>query len=346
MKIAIQHTEGGFSSEWIDYCKENQIPYKLVNCYDSDIVEDVAECDALMWHFHQANCKDILFAKQLMYSLQTSGKVVFPDHHTAWHFDDKVGQRYLLESLGLSLVPSYIFYSKEEAMDWIKQVDFPKVFKLRRGAGSSQVRLVENYRSAKKIVNKAFGKGFSQYDAGPNLKERWRKYSKGLNGFLDVMKGVIRFGYTTDFDRVAGKEKGYVYFQDFVPKNDSDTRVIVIDGKAFAIKRIVRKNDFRASGSGQIEYGRENFDNKTVSLAFQIADKLKSQCVALDFVYNNGNPLLVEISYGFFKGAYKECEGYWDRGLKWFEGPFNPQAWMVQRVIKEIEQKRLSSHPV
>jgi len=339
MKIAIHHREDGFSSSWINYCKEHGIGYKLVNCYDTDIVDQLADCDALMWHFHQANCRDILFAKQLLYSLQTTGKVVFPDFHTAWHFDDKVGQMYLLESVGAPVVPSYIFYDKEQALEWVNKTDFPKVFKLRTGSGSSQVRLIKERSAAVKVVKQAFGKGFSQYAATSNFRERWRKYRKGDSGLFDLVKGLIRFGYTTDFDRVAGKEKGYVYFQDFIEGNDFDIRVIVIDDKAFAIKRIVRENDFRASGSGYIEYEKKNFKTETVKLSFEIAKKLKSQSLAIDYVFRDGQPMIVEISYGYIKEAYERCTGYWDKELRWYEGKFNPQGWMVESVLKKIQRR-------
>ena len=113
MKIGIHHTKGLFSEHWIDYCKAEQIPYKLVNCYANDIIEQLADCDALMWHFHHASPKDFLFAKQLLYSLQASGKKVFPDYNTIWHFDDKVGQKYLLEAIDAPLAPSYVFYRKK-----------------------------------------------------------------------------------------------------------------------------------------------------------------------------------------------------------------------------------------
>ena len=99
MKIGIHHTKGSFSDRWIDYCEEKNIPYKLVNCYANDIINQMEDCNALMWHFHNAGPKDFLFAKQLLYSLQSSGKVVFPDYNTMWHFDDKVGQKYLLEAI-------------------------------------------------------------------------------------------------------------------------------------------------------------------------------------------------------------------------------------------------------
>ena len=109
MKIAIHHTPGTFSDRWISYCEEKGIPYKIVDAYSSDIVKQVEDCDAFMWHHHHANYKDALFAKQLLYSLQIAGKKVFPDFNTGWHFDDKVGQKYLLEAIGAPLVTSYVF---------------------------------------------------------------------------------------------------------------------------------------------------------------------------------------------------------------------------------------------
>ena len=70
--------------------------------------------------------------------------MVFPNFNTAWHFDDKVGQKYLLEAIDAPLVPSYVFYSKEMALKWLEQTQFPKVFKLRGGAGSANVKLVQD----------------------------------------------------------------------------------------------------------------------------------------------------------------------------------------------------------
>jgi glutathione synthase/RimK-type ligase-like ATP-grasp enzyme len=336
MRIGIHQTKGSFSDRWINYWEEKNIPYKLVNCYANNIIEQLADCDALMWHFHHASPRDFLFAKQLLYSIQSSGKVVFPDFNTMWHFDDKVGQKYLLEIMNAPLVPSYVFYSKQEALDWAGQTQFPKVFKLRSGAGSQQVRLVRNYTSARKLINRAFGRGFSQYPAWSNLKDRIKKYRRGLISLFDVTKGFIRLVYPTKFSKTSGKEKGYIYFQDFVPGNDSDIRVVVIDDKAFAIKRMVRENDFRASGSGTILYDKSLFDEQIISLSFELSNKVNTQCVAFDFVYHDEMPLLLEISYGFSPEGYDPCPGYWDDQLNWKQGSFDPYGWMVDLVVKEI----------
>jgi len=337
MQIGIHHTNGSFSDRWIDYCEAHKIPYKIVDCYKTDIIQQLADCDALMWHFNHQSSKDVLFAKQLLYSVKASGKMVFPDFETVWHFDDKVGQKYLLEAIDAPLVPSFVFYTKEKALEWSDHTDFPKVFKLRGGAGSANVRLARTKSEAIKLIHKAFGRGFSPYEGWSNLEERIRKYKLGKTTLFDVFKGIIRLFYTTEFARIAGRERGYVYFQDFIPKNSFDIRVIVLDGKAFAIKRMVRENDFRASGSGFIKYEKENFTDETVRLSFDIAEKLKSKCLALDFVYFKNVPLIVEISYGFVKEVYYPCVGYWDHDLTWHEGEFNSQGWMVEMILDNIK---------
>ena len=332
--IAIHHSKGSFSDRWIAYCKANEIAYKIVDCYQSDIMHQLNDCDALMWHINHQNSKDVLFAKQLLYSVQAAGKRVFPDYNTAWHFDDKVGQKYLLEAIGAPLVPTWIMYNKKDALVWAEKNSFPKVFKLRGGAGSANVRLAKTKSEAVQLIEKAFGRGFSQYDSLGNLKERIRKYQLGKTDIFDVIKGFVRIIYPTKYTMVAGRERGYVYFQEFIPENNYDIRVIVIGDKAFAIKRMVRDDDFRASGSGNIRYEKVNFEDTTIKLSFFLSCKLKSQCVAFDYVYQDKQPYLVEISFGFVKEVYDSCVGYWDNEMNWYEGLFDPYGWMVDDLLQ------------
>lgn len=335
MKIAIHHEPGSFSERWIAYCDENSIPYKLVNAYDSDIIKQVEDCDVFMWHHNHADYRDKLFAKQLLFSLQTTGKRVFPNFCTGWHFDDKVGQKYLLEAVGAPLVPSYVFYTKKEAMKWAEQTTFPKVFKLRGGAGSSNVRLVRNKSQANKLINKAFGRGFSQLNRWGNLKERFKKWRNGFDTFTGVCRGFARLFIPTEFSKLYIREKGYVYFQDFAINNPFDIRVIVIGNKAFAIKRLCRPHDFRASGSGNIIYDVNEIDLHCVELSFKYANSLSATCIGFDWLFSTERePLIVEIGYGFAVHGYDSCPGYWTDDMAWHEGKFVPQNWMVENILK------------
>lgn len=338
MKIAIHINNEGFSQRWINYCENNNIPYKIVNCYSNEIIQQLSDCDALLWSHNHNNYKDVLYAKQLLFSLEQSGKIVFPDFRTGWHFNDKVGQKYLLEQIGAPLVPSYVFYTKKEAMEWIKKNSFPKVFKLRGGAGSSNVRLVRSKKAAVRLTNKAFGRGFSQFDRIGYLKERMRKVAEGKDNLIGIFKGLARLIIPTEFAKFHGREKGYIFFQDFIPDNTFDIRVIVTGDKAFAIKRMTRKNDFRASGSGNIFYDRSAMDIRCVKIAFDVNKKLKSQSVAYDFVFKEKEPLIVEISYGYVSTVYDACPGFWDSELNWHEEKFIPQNWIIENVIATIKE--------
>ncbi|MFW5803700.1 MAG: ATP-grasp domain-containing protein [bacterium] len=339
MKIAIHHRVHSFSENWIRYCQEHAIDYKVVNCYDSNAVSQIADCDAVMWHFHHNHPADTLFAKQFLFSLQQTGKKVFPDFNTVWHFDDKLGQKYLLELSGVPVVPTHVFFSKQEALQWSNHASFPKVFKLRGGAGAENVMLVKDVQKARKLIKKAFAKGFRSKNRISFLKERiWHfKRDQSIQSFINISKGIGRLFIPGGAEKALAKQKNYVYFQDYIPGNDADIRVIVIEHRAFAIKRMVRKGDFRASGSGQIVYDPAAIPVECLRIAFDATKKMNVQCMAYDFVLKDNKPLIVEISYAFTQAVYKNCPGYWTDKLDWVEGHFTPEFFMIQDLIKSSD---------
>jgi len=338
MKIAIHKREGSFSDGWIVYCESNNMSYKIVNCYDSDIISQLEDCDGLMWHWAHWDYKAVLFARQLTYSLEQSGKKVFPNSKTCWHFDDKLGQKYLFESLGFNTVPTWSFYDKKTALNWVKDTKFPKVFKLRGGASSVNVKLVKTPAQANKLVKKAFGKGFKVEDSWNSFKDRIIRFKKDktFSSGVHLLKGIFRFFSPNLDSKMQNREKGYIYFQEFIPNNDSDIRVIIIGDRAFALKRIIRENDFRASGSGKIEYKKNEIPIECVKLAFDYQNKLKTQSVAFDFLLKDGEWVIIEVSYAFAHKAYEPCPGYWDKNLNWIEGDFKSEIFMIEDFISNI----------
>jgi glutathione synthase/RimK-type ligase-like ATP-grasp enzyme len=335
MKIAIHKSSWGFSAEWINYCERNNILYKIVHCYDSDIISQLDDCEVLLWHHHHSDAKDVLFAKGVLFALEQAGKKVFPEFNAGWHFDDKVGQKYLLEAIGAPMAKTWVFYEKKDALEWIEQTTFPKVFKLRGGAGSTNVKLIRTKSHAKKMVCRSFGKGFPAYDKWNDLKEQYLRFTQRRLKVLDFAKSIRRVFVSTRFAKTVGSQRGYVYFQEFIPNNDSDIRVITIGDKAFAIKRMTRPNDFRASGGGVIMFDKALIDERCIKVAFETSKKLNATAVAYDFVFDAGdNPLIVEINYGFAHQPYLNCPGYWDSELIWHEGKFNQVEWILEEYLK------------
>lgn len=340
MKIAIADRKGSFSDYWIKYCEEHTIPYKVVNPYDTDIVEQVSDCDAFMWHHHHASFKDTLFAKQLLFSLEQAGKVVFPNFRTGWHFDDKLGQKYLFEALGVQAAKSWVFYDKKSAYEWIETTDFPKVFKLRGGAGSANVMLAHNAREAKTFVKRAFGRGFAQFRGCDYVRDRYKAYKAKKITLKALIRSCGRLIIPTKYARMHAPEKGYAYFQEFIPNNGFDLRVIVIGNKAFAIQRKIREGDFRASGSGLISYNKELFSKELIKVAFSINERVRSQSLVLDFVQHKqtGQLYVVEVSYGYSVAGYAPCPGYWTKDGQHQEADFISVNWILEGVVDQLRK--------
>lgn len=337
-KIAIHSRNGSFSDRWIEYCGLGNIPFGMVDCNESDIMLQLASFDALLWHWDHNDVRASLFARQLIRSLEQMGMSVFPDTSTCWHYDDKVGQKYLLESINAPLVPCYVFYDREKAIDWIHRADFPKVFKLRGGAGSSNVRLIRDRSTALKICKKAFGKGFVKYPGYfADFQTKMDQVRQKGNYLEKVLRIPSTMGNIARRNWMSSMEKGYVYFQEFVPDNDHDTRITVIGKRAFAFRRMVRKNDFRASGSGVINHDPSKVDLECVRIAFETAGKLRSQSMAFDFVRgSNSDPQIVEISYCYSAPAVYDCPGHWDSDLNWNEGNMWPQDAILEDLLAKI----------
>ena len=338
-KIAIHHNKNSFSDRWIEYCLKHKVSYKIVDCLSRNILDDLKDCNALMWHFTHIQFEQYAKAKEIIKYLEKSAIPVFPNYSSIFHYDDKIAQKPLLESINAPLIPTHIFFNREDAIKWSNTINFPIVFKLSTGAGSSNVKLVHSESDAIKLINKSFGEGHSPLDRKALFKDRiWHiKRDKNLKSILGFLKGVARLVIPTKFEIISGKEKNYVYFQDFIPNNNSDIRIIIIGKRAFAIKRNVREDDFRASGSGSIEYSKDLFDQRCIEISFNISKKLNFNCMAYDYVFDQlDNPLLVEISYGFNKNVYYPCPGYWDDSLNWIEGFFKPEDFMIEDIINAL----------
>jgi len=339
--LAIHDSRSGFHPHWVDYCRTNAIPYKAVDCYASNIVEQLRDCRALLWHHSHSDPRDILIARQILFALEQSGLTVFPDFRTAWHFDDKVAQKYLFEAMDIPRLPTYVFVEKASAIEWASRTDYPKVFKLRHGASSSGVRLVHNEKQARRLIRRAFGRGFPVYSPWGNLKERVYKWRQGESTAIDLAKGVGRLFYPPRFSKVLGRQTGYVYFQDFAPDNDSDLRITVVGDKVYGVRRWVRPGDFRASGGGRTAYGPNQVDIEAVAMAFDLTKKLGSSCLAFDIVRGpDGCLAVIEVSYGFrFRG---NCQYFWDSHLNWHAAKFRPEHWMVEFVLNKLDRKEAS----
>jgi len=335
--VAVHHRPGSFSDRWLEYCSGHGIPSKVVDCYQSDIISQLTGAQALLWHWTHGSFQDLLMARHVIMGAEALGLKVFPNTPTCWHFDDKVAQKYLLEAVGAPLVPTHVFYTLEDALAWVRSTTYPKVFKLRRGAGSSNVRLVRKPGEMERLARKCFGRGFSPTpsftsDASTRVS-KVRRRGDLVGALKRAPKSLLR-SFRLRAEMLP--EKGYLYCQDFIAGNAYDIRVTVIGNRAFGFTRNVRPNDFRASGSGSIDYDLKRVDPECVRIAHEVARKVGTQSMAFDFLLDAGRPVIVEVSYCYMAAAVQKCVGYWDDRLNWHEGNVWPQDAIIEDLLATL----------
>ncbi|MBI5445199.1 MAG: hypothetical protein HY900_28810 [Deltaproteobacteria bacterium] len=243
----------------------------------------------------------------------------------------------MLEAISAPLARTWVFFSAGEARAFIRTADYPLVFKLRRGAGSMNVRLVEERKQAERLIRQMFGFGQRPYPVLERIQRgtaRARVKDPGKDPFLERAGRAARFLLQQTF--LTPRERGYVLFQRYVPGNDHDIRVTVIGERAFAFVRGVRPDDFRASGSGRISYlAPPDLPVDAIRTAFGISRALGFESMAYDFVRDPSTsaPVLLEISYSFQAKAVHDCPGYVDRSLRWHEGNFWPEDLIMDDLV-------------
>ena len=321
---------------WITHCQENSIPHEVINGYRTDTVQNLRKFSALFWNFNPWRYEDLLFARHILKTAEFMGLKVFPNENTAWHYDDKIAQKYILESIGAPMATTWVFYDQKEAMDWLGHAPLPLIGKLRRGAASNNVFLLHTRSEAEAYCKKMFGKGINPApqlfsDMGVRMN-KVKKLKSGKDVVRAFAKLAAKISQARHFSQV---ERGYALFQEFMPDNQHDVRIFVIGNKAFGFTRNMRKGDFRASGSGSFDYSRERMPNETVKAAYEVSRKLGLQAMNYDFLKDkHGKYKLIEMSFGTFAKPTYDCPGYWDPRLKWHEGHHWPQAEIYKVVVE------------
>ncbi|AJH15306.1 ATP-grasp domain-containing protein [Myroides profundi] len=339
MKIGIHNSDTAYSKRWIVYCQINKINYIVVNAYADTIIHDLKGCEVFLWHHHHSDYRDVNFAKQLLFSLEQAGVKVFPDFKTGWHFDDKLGQKYLFEANNIPAAKAWAFYEKTSALKWVDNISYPKIFKLRGGAGSSNVKMIRDKGEAKRFINKAFGKGFSGFDYWSVCKDKFKLFFKKRASLNEVLKMFIlslfpRLGKA----HLLPRQKGYVYFQEFIPNDGYDIRIQITGDKALAMVRYTREGDFRASGSNNLTHETELLSSEVIKFAFDIADRLQLQSCALDLVRDNRDNQLYVIENSYCYGVDQDefDYGYWTRdGVYHKDKKFNGLDWIIQDLLEK-----------
>lgn len=330
------------SPRWAEGLAAAGCEIRWVDVRANDILTQLEGCHALMWRWAHFDGMGLIARRLLPVVERELGLLVYPSQRTSWHYDDKIAQAYLLAALGLDIPRTDVFFDRDLAQSWANGCAYPQVLKLASGAGSENVKLVRNVDDAKVWIERLFDHSVTTLDV-----------DQFASGFMPRARSAaaMMLGRRSRVARWNGYEPqaGYALFQEFLDGNAFDTRITIIGNRAFGFRRFNRPDDFRASGSGNIDYDHEAIDPEFVRLGFRAAERLGSQSVAIDGLYRSGAPVIGEVSYTYVSAAVHACPGHWvldgavDHGeLRWVAGQMWPETAQIEGLLEELARRGLS----
>lgn len=217
--------------------------------------------------------------KDIVAQLSVRNCITLPTMNESVLYDDKIQQYFALKEW---MPETYISFLEPEARHFINNgsLRYPFLSKTLDGSASKGVRIINNRIEAFTDLDLCFNKG-----------------------------------RTSVYDRI---QKGYVYWQEFLPDNDFDYRVCVNHNYVYGLIRYNRsKSEPFASGSGNNkplilkQYETKDRAAHVVELAVKISRQIKTDWMAYDFVYNKyGAPKVLEMSSSWTPHAYATCPVY------------------------------------
>ena len=324
MRIAVHRNSRDdlFDHRWCFFLHKTGHDVVEIDMRKTGILGTIKECDGVMWHYLHIP-SDRHYAPKMLYAIENILHIpVWPNLHTRWHFDEKISQSLLFDSLTVPHVKSFVFLEKTDALMFAKTYQrYPIVFKLSVGAGGENVILINDADKAVKVINKMFGEGIFPYTINrENELSSDEKEHNNQHVYYEL-------------------QKNYVYFQEYIENNKKDMRVTIIGDRAFAFYRHNRANDFRASGSGIIDYDISDFPMEAIKISFELSNRLGFQSMAYDFLLDaQGQPLINEMSYGYVDTTVYRCPGHWDSSMRWHDGHMWPEEAHVIDFVNEINE--------
>lgn len=244
------------------------------------------------------------------------GGRIYPDVSAFKCHEDKGFQSLYLPEIGVesNLVSFPIEDILEENID--SKFVYPFVLKNATGFGSKGVTLIRSSEEFRETQEKLLRK--------PLLTR--------VKSGLRYVRARLSNHLTWSYDNYYLPRENFIY-QEFIPGLSYDYKVLVFYDRLYVLKRGVRKNDFRASGSGIFEFINRNDTSineelaKVLDYASYVAKGLSWGMCSLDIVFSGANCHLIEYqgvhfgpmtlmnSEGYFIKVRQNWSFVEDRGL-------------------------------
>jgi glutathione synthase/RimK-type ligase-like ATP-grasp enzyme len=252
----------GNHPKWTKYCRfldNNSFNYEFYDIHTHDWLEKAKKYDIIVGISSSATY-DLQELRSKFYILETFlGKKCFPSLSYALLYEDKCLEAYISQVYQFPFAKTYISHQEKDAIELLKIINYPIVFKIVPSSGSYGVELVGSRKRGEQIIRDVFSR-------------------TGKNTYM-----------------LHYKQKNMVYFQEFIQNDGYDIRVIVTGNWVFGYYRKILPGDFRASGMNLIEWGE--LPDESMKIALSVNKILKSPLLAVDMLHGlDGRYYIIEYS--------------------------------------------------
>lgn len=258
------------------------------------------------------------FMEDVLLHLKVQGAKLLPDFQYFRAHDNKVMMeilRYSFKTADLKSIKSQVWASMEEMLEQ-GQFHYPVVIKKANGAGGEGVFLAYNKKELVKYaekVSRLTDKKMFEYLSMVNIKQKL------------IRQSPVKI-HNTKF-----------ITQNYIKNLKGDYKVLVFGENYFVLHRLNRKNDFRASGSGNFEREEQEAVIPILDYARLCKTEIKSPWLSLDICKDEEKCYLIEFQCIFFGfKAMSLAEHYYTReGDSWvkIEGKVVPEEQFCKGLI-------------
>jgi len=235
-----------------------------------------------------------LYIEDIVLGLEVLGAKVLPSYINLKSHHNKLFMEILRDVQDFELlnnIETQKFGTLEEFKKHFKKTDDDVVVKMASGASSLGVFL---------------GKGYS------DLLTKVKKASKTVHLKKNIKEALRKIKYK-NYIPVSNHRNKFIT-QNFIPNLSNDWKILVYLDKYYIFERPVRKNDFRASGSGKEKYlfgDKVNIPEGIFDYAKSVFDKLDAPMLSIDVAFANNQFYTLEFQFtGFGTAGQQLSDNY------------------------------------
>jgi len=220
------------------------------------------------------------------------------------HYKDYIEDVLLgLELQGAKLIPEFKYFRAHnnkvfmEILRDLSTLDEIKSIQSKHFGTIVALKKMINEKSVLKSARGAVSMGVYLSQSKKDLIRKAKKISRSthIKDYLwDLGRSIKRRGYIRES---IYKQKFIV--QNYIPNLLNDWKILIFGKKYYILYRKTRKNDFRASGSGLLEY-REKIPEGILDYAVRIYNCFNLPHLSIDVAYNEKNFYLIEFQAIYF----------------------------------------------